>query len=96
MRNYVYSLVAVTALSIVLFSSAGTRPALAASDVHNQIAWGETADVLSDSPDNVLIDAAADAEANAEADAAVDVAANNMSKTMKSGSGGGKPTAVAM
>ena len=41
MRNTLYSLVATTALSIALFSSAGTRPALAASDSHNQVTWGE-------------------------------------------------------
>ncbi len=107
MRNTLYSLVAVTVLSVALFSSAGTRPALAASDAHNQVAWGETAYsfegvgavVLSGSPDNVLVDTAIDAEAQAATDATADAAADSLHKTMKlrlSPAGGGKHGAVAM
>ncbi len=94
MRNYMYSLVAVAVLSVALFSSAGTRPALAAADLENQVAWGETSDVLSGSPNNVFIDVAVDAEVDAEADAA----SNKLNKTMKLrlSPGGGKHSAVAM
>jgi hypothetical protein len=82
MRNLMYSIGAVAALAVIMFSSAGTRPALAASRTEDRAAWGETAVLISDSPDvlggssdNVLVDAAAEAEAAAEVDAAADAEA---------------------